>query len=208
MYKITVAGLGAGELEQLPLGVYKQLKSDRRTFLRTENHPVVAQLKEEGFAYEAFDYIYEKHDSFEKVYEEIVEVLKEEAKSGEVLYAVPGHPLVAEKTVQLLIEASEKEGLELQISGGQSFLDPLFAAVKADPIEGFQLLDGTDLHQEDIKMTQHLIIGQVYDAFIASEVKLTLMEFYPYDYEVKIVTAAGTKEENVKSIPLVELDGK
>lgn len=206
MYKITVAGLGAGELEQLPLGVYKQLKSNRRTFLRTEDHPVVVELKEEGFAYEAFDYIYEKHDSFEKVYEEIVEVLKEEAKSGEVLYAVPGHPLVAEKTVQLLIEASEKEGLELQISGGQSFLDPLFAAVKADPIEGFQLLDGTDLHQEDIKMTQHLIIGQVYDAFVASDVKLTLMELYPYDFEVKIVTAAGTKEENVKSIPLVELD--
>ncbi|MGF2614090.1 nucleoside triphosphate pyrophosphohydrolase [Rossellomorea vietnamensis] len=206
MNKIMVAGLGAGELDQMPLGVYKQLKGERTTFLRTEHHPVVSELKEEGFVYQSFDYIYEKHDSFDRVYIEIVEVLKAEAQQGEVLYAVPGHPLVAEKTVQLLIEAAEHEGFELEILGGQSFLDPLFAAVKADPIEGFQLLDGTDLHLEDIKMDQHLIIGQVYDAFTASDVKLTLMEIYPYDYRVKIVTAAGTKEEIVKTIPLVELD--
>ncbi|MGM0846992.1 MAG: nucleoside triphosphate pyrophosphohydrolase [Bacillota bacterium] len=206
MNKITVAGLGAGELDQMPLGVYKKLKGERPTFLRTENHPVVSELKEEGFVYQSFDYIYEQHDSFENVYSEIVEVLKAEAQKGEILYAVPGHPLVAEKTVQLLIKASQEEGFELEIIGGQSFLDPLFAAVKADPIEGFQLLDGTDLKLEDIKMDQHLIIGQVYDAFTASDVKLTLMELYPYDYTVKIVTAAGTKEELVKTIPLVELD--
>ncbi|RIW29861.1 nucleoside triphosphate pyrophosphohydrolase [Bacillus salacetis] len=206
MHKITVAGLGAGDLDQLPLGVYKQLKGDRRTYLRTEHHPVVAQLKEEGFVYDSFDEVYEKNDSFEKVYIEIVEELKVKAKDNEILYAVPGHPLVAEKTVQLLIEASEQEGFELEIIGGQSFLDPLFAAVKADPIEGFQLLDGTDLNLEDIKMDQHLIIGQVYDAFVASNVKLTLMELYPYDYKVKIVTAAGTKDELVKTLPLVELD--
>ncbi|EDL63655.1 nucleoside triphosphate pyrophosphohydrolase, partial [Bacillus sp. SG-1] len=206
MFKITVAGLGAGELDQLPLGVYKQLKGQRKTFLRTENHPVVEQLKEEGFVYESFDYIYEKHDSFEQVYSEIVEVLKDKAQNNEILYGVPGHPLVAEKTVQLLIDASEQEGFVLDIIGGQSFLDPLFAAVKADPIEGFQLLDGTDLNLEDIKMDQHLLIGQVYDAFSASNVKLTLMELYPFDYMVKMVTAAGTKNELVKKIPLVELD--
>jgi tetrapyrrole methylase family protein / MazG family protein len=206
MHKITVAGLGAGEMDQLPLGVYKQLKGKRNIYLRTEHHPVVAQLKEEGFAFESFDSVYEQHDSFEKVYTEIVKQLKEKAKDNEILYAVPGHPLVAEKTVQLLIEDSEQEGFELDIIGGQSFLDPLFAAVKADPIEGFQLLDGTDLNLEDIKMDQHLIIGQVYDAFVASDTKLTLMELYPYDYKVKIVTAAGTKNELVKTIPLVELD--
>ena len=36
-----------------------------------------------------------------------------------------------------------------------------------------------------------MIIAQVYDAFIASDVKLTLMEKYPDDYEVMIVTGAG-----------------
>ena len=41
-------------------------------------------------------------------------------------------------------------------------------------------------------MNAHVLIGQVYDAFSASEVKLTLMEKYPDDYEVTIVTAAGS----------------
>ena len=48
--------------------------------------------------------IMDEHDQFEDVYEEIVERLFEEAKQGDVLYAVPGHPFVAEKTVQLLLE--------------------------------------------------------------------------------------------------------
>lgn len=55
-------------------------------------------------------------------------------------------------------------------------------------------------------MTQQLIIGQVYDGFIASEVKLTLMELYPYDFEVMLVTAAGSSDEKVERLPLVELD--
>jgi tetrapyrrole methylase family protein/MazG family protein len=51
-----------------------------------------------------------------------------------------------------------------------------------------------------------MIIGQVYDAFVASDVKLTFMELLPYDYDVFIVTAAGSKEESIRKVPLVELD--
>jgi tetrapyrrole methylase family protein/MazG family protein len=46
----------------------------------------------------------------------------------------------------------------------------------------------------------------VYDAFVASDVKLTLMEILPDDYEVYIVTAAGTSFEQVKKVPLYMLD--
>ena len=51
-----------------------------------------------------------------------------------------------------------------------------------------------------------MIIGQVYDQFVASNVKLTFMEKLPFDYEVIIVTAAGSKDERIRKIPLVELD--
>ena len=46
-------------------------------------------------------------------------------------------------------------------------------------------------------MNAHVLIGQVYDAFSASEVKLTLMEKYPDEYEVTIVTAAGSSTGKV-----------
>lgn len=161
-YKITIVGLGAGDIDQLPLGVYKRLKKESFVFLRTKEHPVVRQLEEEGVSFISFDSVYEQHDQFEQVYEEIVERLLNKAKEEDILYAVPGHPLVAEKTVQLLLERGKDADVNVVIGGGQSFLDSLFAALKIDPVEGFQFLDGTDLHRDDIHVREHIIIGQVY----------------------------------------------
>ncbi|MDW7616517.1 nucleoside triphosphate pyrophosphohydrolase [Peribacillus simplex] len=206
MNEITIIGLGAGDLDQLPLGIYKKLTQTERCFVRTIDHPVIGDLKREGINFTTFDEIYEKHDQFEAVYEEIAETLLQEASSRSVLYAVPGHPMVAEKTVQLLLEKGPSLGIAIKLEGGQSFLDPLFQAVQIDPIEGFQLLDGTDLSPDDLHITQHMIIGQVYDAFSASNVKLTLMEKLPDDYEVYIVTAAGSSQEKVTKCALFELD--
>lgn len=206
MNPITVLGLGAGDLNQLSLGVYRELKVASFIVARTLDHPVVEELKEEGLEFESFDAIYEQHDAFEAVYENIVAELLAFSKERPVTYVVPGHPLVAERTVQLLIEKEHQGLIDLQIRGGNSFLDPIFASLKIDPIEGFQLLDGTDFSREAVNMTQHLLIGQVYDAFIASEVKLSLMEKYPYDYPVTIVTAAGSSLEQLTTVPLFELD--
>lgn len=206
MYPITIIGLGAGSLEQLSVGVYRKLKETSLIMARTEEHPAIQELKEEGIQMESFDYLYEKNDAFEAVYEQIVEALLKRSQKEEVTYVVPGHPLVAERTVQLLVE-KEKDGIvSLNIVGGNSFLDPIFAALRIDPIEGFQLLDGTDFSQDGVQMTQHILIGQVYDSFIASEVKLSLMEKYPYDHPVTIVTAAGSSEEKLSTVPLFELD--
>lgn len=206
MNEITIIGLGASDLEQLPLGIYKKLKSAQYLYVRTEQHPVLEELRSEGLYFTSFDAIYEKNDQFEDVYQEIVRQLLELAKEHSIVYAVPGHPLVAEQTVQLLIEAEKQEKVKIRIEGGQSFLDPIFGALRIDPIEGFQLLDGTSFKRDEVQMNAHVLIGQVYDAFSASEVKLTLMEKYPDDYEVTIVTAAGSTAESLTKVPLFELD--
>ncbi|WP_223643256.1 nucleoside triphosphate pyrophosphohydrolase [Planococcus sp. 4-30] len=206
MNTIHIIGLGAGDLDQLPLGVYKKLKAADNLYVRTEDHPVLTELVQEGVTFKSFDSVYEKHDAFSPVYEEIAETLIDLSKQASVIYAVPGHPLVAEQTVQNLI-AAEKQGLcRLAIEGGHSFLDSLFGALRIDPIEGFQLMDGTEMTSDQVNMTQHLLITQVYDSFSASEVKLTLMEKYPDDYPVTIVTAAGSADEVLRTVPLHELD--
>ncbi len=206
MNHLTVIGLGAGDLDQLSLGTYRKLKAADFIVARTDQHPAVAELRNEGMVIDSFDEIYEKNDAFHQVYEEIVEALMTLCEERSVTYVVPGHPLVAEQTVQLLVEKERAGLINLDIVGGNSFLDPIFAAVRMDPIEGFQLLDGTDLQRDDVQMTQHVLIGQVYDSFIASEVKLSLMEKYTYDHPVTIVTAAGSKSELLKTVPLFELD--
>ena len=206
MNTIHIIGLGAGDLDQLPLGVYKKLKAADNLYVRTEDHPVLVELAQEGVTFTSFDGVYEKHDSFSPVYEEIAETLIDLSLQASVIYAVPGHPLVAEQTVQNLIAAEKQARCQLAIEGGHSFLDSLFGALRIDPIEGFQLMDGTEMTSDQVNMTQHLLIAQVYDSFSASEVKLTLMEKYPDDYPVTIVTAAGSKDEVLRTVPLHELD--
>ncbi|WP_142830646.1 nucleoside triphosphate pyrophosphohydrolase [Planococcus soli] len=206
MNTIHIIGLGAGDLDQLPLGVYKKLKAADNLYVRTEDHPVLVELAQEGVAFTSFDSVYEKHDAFSPVYEEIAETLIGLSQQASVIYAVPGHPLVAEQTVQNLIAAEKQGRCQLAIEGGHSFLDSLFGALRIDPIEGFQLMDGTEMTSDQVNMTQHLLIAQVYDSFSASEVKLTLMEKYPDDYPVTIVTAAGSKDEVLRTVPLHELD--
>lgn len=206
MNTITVLGLGAGDIEQLPFGIYKCLQKTEHLFLRTKDHPVIQDLEKDGLVYQSFDEIYEKYDRFEEVYQEIVNLLVKASQDKQITYAVPGHPLVAEKTVQLLIELAEQGAIQLDIKGGQSFLDAMFTSLKIDPIEGFQFIDATDLENEYITFRQHLIICQVYDQLTASHTKLKLMEQLPDDYEVFIVIAAGSKEEVIRKVPLFELD--
>jgi len=205
---ITVVGLGAGDLEQLPYGIYRTLKQAAHLYLRTQEHPVVAQLRAENIAFVSFDAIYEQHESFEEVYTDIVEKLFASVQQqGTIVYAVPGHPLVAERTVQLLLEQGTAHGVAIEIGGGQSFIDPLFARLKIDPIEGFSLLDGTALKADQVSPGLHTIIAQVYDAFVASDVKLTLMEVLPDDYRVTVATAVGVAgQERIETVPLYELD--
>src|SRR5699024_1712834 len=103
-----------------------------------------------------------------------------------LLYAVPGHPMLAERTVQLLLAQKE---IPVEIMGGQSFLDDLFTALKIDPIEGFQFMDATYFQRSELNFQNHLIFCQVYDYFVASEVKLTLLEDLPIDQPITVVTA-------------------
>ncbi|AYK06171.1 nucleoside triphosphate pyrophosphohydrolase [Brevibacillus laterosporus] len=205
---INVVGLGAGNLDQMPLGMYKRLKQTTHLYVRTADHPVLDQLAEEGFTYTSFDSIYEKHDSFEQVYQEIARELLSKVKTeGEVTYAVPGHPLVAERTVQLLLSHAVEEQIEVKVLGGQSFLDPLFARLAIDPIEGFTLLDATSMTADQVNPGLHTVIAQVYDQMSASDAKLTLMEVLPDEYEVIVATAVGIEgQEIVERLPLYELD--
>jgi tetrapyrrole methylase family protein / MazG family protein len=208
---ITVVGLGSGDVDQLTLGVWRRLQSASRLYVRTEHHPMMSLLQENGIPYESFDRFYEAHDSFPDVYEAIASELisltsTTDSPSG-ILYAVPGHPMVAERTVQLLRERCGDAGIQLDILGGESFLDQAFVRLGFDPIEGFQLLDAADLLPSQLQPKLHTVIGQVYDVFTASDLKLTLMERYPDDHPVVVGHALGVGgEESIVSIPLYELD--
>ena len=132
-----------------------------------------------------------------------------------MIYAVPGHPLIGEASVQRVLTLARERGLSTSIVAGVSFLEPVCTALELDPLEaGTQLFDATTLAAlgDDevagkIIPTLPLLVGQVYNRRLASAVKLVLSEVYPDEWPVKLVRAAGVgDDETVVTLPLYELD--
>ncbi|MCM3786500.1 nucleoside triphosphate pyrophosphohydrolase [Neobacillus mesonae] len=207
---ITVVGLGSGGEDQLTLGILKVLKKANHIYARTHDHPVFNDLKDLQLTITSFDNIYEAKSSFPEVYDAITNeliALAAAAPGEEIVYAVPGHPMVAESTVQLLKERCPERGISLSVLGGESFLDEAFTRLGFDPIEGFQLLDAGVIDSSLFHPQLHTVIGQVYDMFTASDVKLSLMEIYPDDTLVYACHALGVSgQEQIHKVPLYELD--
>lgn len=198
---LYIVGLGAGDVDQLPIGVAKLLKESYPIYLRTDHHPMIDFFTEHQISYTSFDAVYEKHDTFEDVYHEIITTLRENAKMQDIIYAVPGHPCVAEYTVKVLMREEN-----VKVVGGQSFFDAMFAALKIDPIDGFMVMDAQAIDIAHLNPSMNLIIPQMYDQLSASNVKLDLMEVYPDEYNVCVVRAAGSHEEVLSWMPLFEID--
>lgn len=202
---IHIVGLGPGSEDALTLGAIKALKA-YPLFLRTEKHPTVSYLKQEKISYETFDEKYMKADKFEDVYEGIRDFMISEAKKREVTYAVPGHPLVAEKSVILIIEACKAEGIPYRMYPSVSFVDTMLEALEIDPINGLRIVDALSIEEERPDFSKGTIITQVFSPYMASRVKIALGHYMNDEDEIVFVRAAGTKEEVVRRIPLYELD--
>ncbi|NLC38561.1 MAG: nucleoside triphosphate pyrophosphohydrolase, partial [Clostridia bacterium] len=207
--KITVAGLGPGGLDLLPLGTYRRLQAGLRVLLRTKKHPAAEELMAQGLVWGSFDYLYEEKEDFREVYQGIVDKLLSLAAEGkeEIIYGVPGHPLILETSVSLLLEQAPQKGVEVEILPAMSFLDAILLSLKGDAPQEVLLLDGLELDRSLLQMGKGMFIAQVYNRRIASEVKLTLMDFYPDDYTITIIRAAGVPgREKVVRLPLYQLD--
>lgn len=208
MGKIIVIGLGPGDPDLLTIGAVKALKKGYKIYLRTEKHPTVSFFHENNIEFESYDFMYEKGEDFDVIYENIAkDLVKKSEEHGIIIYCVPGHPLVAEKTVSLLTKYRDKGEVELQVYSGVSFIDSVINTVGKDLISGMKVVDGLNLDIQSVDINVDNIITQVYNRIIASEVKLKLMEVYDDEYEIYIIRAAGVPgEERILKIPLYELD--
>ncbi len=202
-------GLGPGNPDQLTREAWEVLGGAEEIYLRTRQHPVVAALPE-GLALHSFDDLYEQHEDFAEVYRQIVKrVLELGRRDAGVIYAVPGHPFVAEATGPEIARRARAEGLPLRVVGGLSFVEPVLAAVGADLLPQCTVTDALELaalHHPLFPPSQPALISQVYSAAVAAELKLTLMAVYPDEHPVTLVHAAGTDDEVVETVALHAID--
>ncbi|MFO7818643.1 MAG: SAM-dependent methyltransferase, partial [Halanaerobacter sp.] len=202
---LKILGLGAGNIELLTLKAYRTLKEADKLYLRTAHHPVVKDLKKEGVDFKSFDHLYETKEQFSAIYESITEQILDLSSRESVVYAVPGHPLVAEDTVKKIIDSLDET--EYEVIAGPSFLDAAFASLNLDPIAGFKILDGLNFSNYDLEPGIATMISQVYNRSVASAVKLELMKVYDDEFKVKVLRGVGMgNQEIIKEVKLYKLD--
>jgi tetrapyrrole methylase family protein / MazG family protein len=209
MSGITLLGLGPGDPTKLTREAWNVLAAVDEIWLRTNQHPTVAGLPA-SVKVHSFDDLYESGDSFENVYAAIVERVLDLGRRPEgVVYAVPGDPFMAEATCPVIAQRARAEGLPVRIVSGLSFLEPVFAALGLDPYPRLSLADALELSQAHLPgfpADMPVLIAQVYSRLVAAELKVTLNIIYPDEFSVRLVHAAGTKDELVEDLPLYEID--
>lgn len=207
---LTLLGLGPGEVDDLSRRAWRTLKQAKTVIVRTSKHNCVPCLPQgDDINYQYCDDLYDSIPAFEDVYKAIVERVMTAARQGDVVYAVPGDPLVGESTVLALMQAAKAENIKVEIVSGISFVEPILAALGVDAMNGLQIFDGITvgmMHHPPINPDYPALLGQVYSREVAGNVKLTLMNQYPDEFEVALVHAAGTDNPVVEHLPLYEID--
>ncbi len=203
---VHVVGLGPGDAGLITLESWKIMEDCGEVLLRTERHPGVEELRRRGMRLVFLDRFYEEAETLEEAYRGMVEEIVRRAKEqGMTCYGVPGHPLVAERTVQLLLERD----VEVLLHNAVSFFDAVIAAIRRDALEGTLLLDGERLASGEVRVTDPrvgVMLAQVDTRLKASEIKTFLLEVYPPSHPLQVVKAAGTPEETLETLTLEELD--
>jgi len=194
---VVVVGLGPAGAELLNTATLSALDRVRRRYLRTARHPSAPAVV--GAA--TFDPLYETAGSLDDVYAGIVDALVEAAADdGEVLFAVPGSPLVAERSVELL-RADPR--VTVEIVPAMSFLDLAWARLGVDPVaEGVRLVDGRRFAVEAAGERGPLLVAQCDSRAVLSDIKLAVED----GPDVRVLQRLGLPGESVATVAWDDLD--
>src|SRR5688500_16064938 len=127
--RIHVVGLGPGDPRQVTVETRELLASGLPVLLRTRHHPSVAALAPDAAD---CDDLYRSGASFDEVYAGIAERVLEHAALGPLVFAVPGHPLFAERAVTSLLERARARDVSVRVYPAISFVDLAAGALRMD----------------------------------------------------------------------------
>ena len=189
--RITVVGLGPGDPALVTVATLETLRSSRNTHLRSGRHPS-AHL---AVGATTFDHVYESEDSFDRVYERIAgELVRSAQEHGEVVYAVPGSPLVLEQTVATL---RKRDDIDLVVHPALSFLDDAWRALGIDPVESrVRLIDGHEFAAAAAGETGPMLVAHTHANWVLSDIKLCV-ENPVDDSPVVLLHHVGLPDERI-----------
>ncbi|HNM77894.1 MAG TPA: SAM-dependent methyltransferase, partial [Tepidiformaceae bacterium] len=129
MNTIHIVGLGPGDPRQVTLETRDLLASGIPVLLRTRHHPS-AEVLAPGAP--NCDDLYRSGADFDSVYAAVAERACTMAAASDLIFAVPGHPLFAERAVSLILDRAAEAGLGARVYPAVSFVDVAAAALRLD----------------------------------------------------------------------------
>lgn len=195
--RVVIAGLGPAGPDLLTAGTIAAIERIPHRVLRTGRHPAASAVPDAV----ALDHLYEERASFEEVYDAIVATVVARAEQhDEVLYLVPGSPVVAERAVELLLADAR---VETAVLPALSFLDLAWARLGVDPVAlGARLVDGRRFATEAAGERGPLLVGQCDQPHVLSDIKLALDD----GPAVVVLQRLGSADESVRTVPWDDLD--
>jgi len=217
--RITIIGLGPGNPELRTIGAQRALDAADRIILRTRVHPGLDDLAADPRVTDCDD-LYDAAGDFEELYPAIAQrVLNAATSARKIVFAVPGHPRIGEKSVPLVEAGARDYGVPVDVLDAVSFIDAAAGALQAEPLaRGLQVADAEELAaivdadpfasgQLGIDPTRPLLVAQLYNQGIAAAVKIALSRLYPDEHVVTLIQAATVPgNQAAKYIPLHALD--
>ena len=196
---VVVVGLGPGGTDQITTETLDAIAATPVRFLRTARHPSASLVPEPI----TLDHLYEDADRFEDVYTAITDTVVAAAiEHGRVLYAVPGSPLVLERSVRQLLA---DDRVDTEVLPAVSFLDATWAALGIDPVEArIRLVDGHDFATAAAGESGPMLVAHAHANWVLSEIKLAVDG--NDDAPVVIVQRLGTPDALVTYTTWSELD--
>jgi tetrapyrrole methylase family protein/MazG family protein len=202
--RIEIVGLGPAGEEFITDHTRQRIAAHNHRYLRTSQHPSAAIVA----AAHTLDHHYERAETFAEVYQDIVEELVEAAvQHGEILYAVPGSPLVLERTVKALLA---DDRVECIVQPAMSFLDLVWSRLGIDPVEShITLIDGHDFSIASAGQSGPLLVAHCHASWVLSEIKLSTEdtdELSNDDVNVVLLHHLGLPDETVTTVAWSEMD--
>lgn len=200
MARVVVVGLGPGNPDLVTAGTLERIRSLPHRYLRTARHPSAHLVP----GARTFDDVYEGAPSFDDVYGRIVDALVTAARRhGEVLYAVPGSPLVLERTVALL---RDTDAVEVEVLPAVSFLDEVWRVLGIDPVEaGVRLVDGHRFARDAASYEGAMVVAHTHANWVLSDIKLSVDDPDPH-CPVTILHHLGLPDQQVVQTTWSEMD--
>ncbi len=188
---IYIVGLGPGGAQEMSANALGALRRAKKVLLRTEKHPAVSALRLAGIAFESLDSLELPPDPQARSRALAEYVIRTAQEVSPLAYAVPGHPLIAEDSVRIVLEQARERNIRTTIVPSRSFLEPVLEAVGYEMSYGLQVIDAGSLPQVQPNPALAQIYYQLENPELIQRVQQALLQYYPPDFRVMLVHGAG-----------------